>query len=60
MTLAELSKERRLYLKQNILVGRTVDGVSYGELADADRLVSDEELEQEFGATVFVDEDFPD
>ena len=31
---------------------------SYGELADADRLVSDQELEAEFGNTEFVPDDF--
>ena len=31
---------------------------SYGELADADRFVSDQELEAEFGNTEFVPDDF--
>ncbi len=31
---------------------------SYGEFADADRLVTDQELEDEFGDTEFVPGDF--
>lgn len=31
---------------------------SYSELADADRLITDEELETEFGNTEFVPDDF--
>ena len=38
--------------------GREGEGPSWGELADADTLVSDEELEAEFGGTEFVPDDF--
>ena len=53
----ELNDEQRLELKQSILCARELN-VSYGELADADELVSDEELEEEYGATVFSEDDF--
>ena len=62
MTLKDLNKDQKLYLKQDMLTkelleveGRTP---SYGELAEADELVTDEALEREHGATEFVDEDF--
>lgn len=57
MTLKDLTPEQKLMLKQNILTLRQ-DSVSYGELIDADELVSDAELEEEFGATFFVQDDF--
>lgn len=56
MTLNELTEEQKLELKQNFL---TKDhDVSYGELADADELVSDEELEAEYGHVEFSNDDF--
>lgn len=56
MTIKELSEEQKLELKQNFL---TKDNdVSYGELASADELVSDEELEEEYGNVEFTDDDF--
>ena len=61
MTLKELNHEQRLQLKQRILMDRMEEkgeGPSWGELADADTLVSDEELEAEFGGTEFVPDDF--
>ena len=61
MVLSELNRDQRLSLKQTILVRRLDEKgetPSYGELADADDLVSDKELEEEFGATEFVPEDF--
>ena len=61
MKLKELNSEQRLQLKQDILTRRMDEkgeSPSYGELADADRLVSDQELEAEFGNTEFVPEDF--
>ena len=47
MSYDELNRDQILALKQNYLV-RTQDNVSYNELAEADNLVSDEELEQEY------------
>lgn len=61
MTLKELNSDQRLQLKQDILTRRLDEkgeSPSYAELADADKLVSDEELEDEFGGTEFVPEDF--
>ena len=57
MSYNELNREQILALKQNYLV-RTQDNVSYNELAEADNLVSDEELEQEYKNVNFVEEDF--
>ena len=57
MSYKELNRDQILTLKQNYLV-RTQDSVSYNELAEADNLVSDEELEQEYKNVNFVEEDF--
>ena len=57
MSYDELNRYQILALKQNYLV-RTQDSVSYNELAEADNLVSDEELEQEYKNVNFVEEDF--
>ena len=57
MSYKELNRDQILALKQNYLV-RTQDNVSYNELAEADNLVSDEELEQEYKNVDFVEEDF--
>lgn len=57
MSYDELNRDQILVLKQNYLV-RTKDNVSYNELAEADNLVSDEELEQEYKNVNFVEEDF--
>ena len=61
MKLKDLNDDQRLQLKQRILTDRMDakgESPSYGELADADRLISDEELEAEFGDTEFVPDDF--
>ena len=57
MSYDELNRDQILALKQNYLV-RTQNNVSYNELAEADNLVSDEELEQEYKNINFVEEDF--
>lgn len=57
MSYDELNRDQILALKQNYLV-RTQNNVSYNELAEADNLVSDEELEQEYKNVNFVEEDF--
>lgn len=57
MSYKELNRDQILALKQNYLV-RTQSNVSYNELAEADNLVSDEELEQEYKNVNFVEEDF--
>ena len=61
MKLKELNDDQRLQLKQELLRRRLEEkgeGVSYDELDNADSLVSDEELEAEFGDTEFVLDDF--
>ncbi len=61
MKLKDLNDDQRLQLKQDLLSRRMDEkgeSPSYGELADADRLISDEELEAEFGDTEFVHDDF--
>ena len=57
LTFDELNAEQRSSLKQNYLVS-TRDSVSWGELAAADSLVSDEELRKEYGDTIFSPDDF--
>lgn len=57
MSYKELNRDQILALKQSYLV-RTQDSVSYNELVEADNLVSDEELEQEYKNVNFVEEDF--
>lgn len=61
MKLSDLSSEQKLELKQNLLEKKNEakgEGTSYGELADADQLVTDAELEAEYGNTEFTDDDF--
>ncbi len=61
MKLKDLNDDQRLQLKQELLRRRLEEkgeGISYGELADADTLVTDEELEAEFSDTEFVPDDF--
>ena len=61
MKLKDLNDDQRMQLKQELLRRRLEEkgeGVSYDELADADTLVSDAELEAEFGGTEFVPDDF--
>ena len=61
MKLKDLNDDQRLHLKQELLRRRLEEkgeGISYGELADADTLVTDEELEAEFSDTEFVPDDF--
>lgn len=56
MKLCELTSDMIDLLKQN-LIAEDKD-VSYGELAAANDTVSDEELEERYGDTEFVPEDF--
>ena len=57
MKLEELAAWQKHQLKEAILCEREKN-VSLGELIAADDLVSDAELEEEFGGTDFVEEDF--
>jgi len=57
----ELSKEQILELKGKYLSEKCYKAgrdVSMSELADADSLVSDKELWDEFQTTLFTDDDF--
>ena len=53
----ELSREELIELKQSYYTGKHKN-VSWGELAEIDNLVSDEEIFKEYADTEFVDEDF--
>ena len=57
MKLSDLNNDQKRVLKENILCEKS-ENVSFGELFNADLLVSDKELEDRFGGTIFVDEDF--
>lgn len=60
MTLQELAPCMKEELKQNYLCfhGGKEFSVSWGELAEADELVSDEDLEEEYGDVDFHCDDF--
>lgn len=56
MKLKDLTPDQKIELKQALL---TQDrDVSYGELANADELVSDKQLEDAYGDTEFTEDDF--
>ena len=57
MKLNELNSEQKQQLKTNILVERG-ENISYGDIVNVDTLVTDKELEERFGGTEFVEEDF--
>ena len=57
MKLKDLSKEQIIQLKQKLYCERN-ENVSYGELADINNLVSNEEIEKEYNDISFVEEDF--
>lgn len=61
MKINELTEDQRIELKQHILVERNYqrgEGTSYEELAYADDLVSDDDLDSWYGDVDFVPEDF--
>lgn len=62
MKFSELNSDQRLQLKQRMLddeLYRTEGrSASYGELAHAGSLVTDEALEKEYGGTEFSPDDF--
>ena len=57
MSVKELTREQLIELKQRYYTERN-ENVSYGELADIDNLVSDNEIFEEYGDITFVEEDF--
>lgn len=61
MTYDELNEDQRLELKQRILTERNEqkgEGTSYGELVDADDLVSDEDAKDWAEGMEFSEDDF--
>ena len=61
MTVQELNRDHLIQLKQQILTERMDaedDCPSWGELADADSLISDEDVQSEFAGTMFTTDDF--
>lgn len=57
MTVREFNRDQLIQLKQSYLTRDNTD-VSYGELAEADNLVDDETIFDEYGNTIFSEEDF--
>ena len=58
MAFDDLSREQLIELKQGMLE-KILDGcVSWGDLADADEIVSDEMARQEYGDVEFSPDDF--
>lgn len=57
MTVYELSDEQKYELKGNYLCEHN-ESVSWGELLEADFLVSDEEIYNEYANYIFVNDDF--
>lgn len=61
MTVQELNRDQLVQLKQGMLIERMDaegDWPSWGEMADADSLISDEDVQREFAGTVFTTGDF--
>ena len=62
MTVQELGRDALIQLKQDLLSIRVNEkehrGISCGELADADDLVSDEEVFNEYDGFDFTEDDF--
>jgi len=57
MTVKELNRDQMVQLKQDYLVEIRGD-VSYGELADADSIVTDEQMFDYYSGVNFVPDDF--
>ena len=57
MSVKDLTREQLIELKQRYYTERN-ENVSYGELADIDNLVSDNEIFEEYEHITFVAEDF--
>ena len=56
MLVEELTRDQLIELKQNLLCQR--DSTSWGELAEADSIISDEEVFKEYDGTIFSADDF--
>lgn len=57
MSVKELSREQLIELKA-MFYAENNNNVSWGELADVDKLVSDETIFNEYGGTIFTNDDF--
>lgn len=61
MTVQELNRDQLIQLKQQMLMERMDaegDSPSWGELTDADSLISDEDVQNQFSGTIFTPDDF--
>ena len=58
MNVNDLSRDQKVELKQTMLENVLGRQPSWGDLADADDIVSDEQLNDEYGGTKFCDDDF--
>lgn len=58
MTVQELNREQLEQLKRQYYDDQNPEGVSYGELASIDELVSDAEIMEHFAGVEFVEDDF--
>lgn len=58
MTVYELNRDQLIELKRNYYTQEYNDHPSYGELADIDNLVSDQEIYDAYDGTDFVPDDF--
>ena len=59
MTFKGLNREQITQLKQSLLCERFGDRTpSWGELANVDELVTDEEVKMAYGECVFTEDDF--
>lgn len=58
MSVKELTREQLIELKQNYYCNVLNNNASYGELADIDNLVSDNEIFEEYDGIIFTNDDF--
>lgn len=58
MSVDELTRAQLQELKARFYEEHHPEGVSYGELAQIDELVSDAEVMEEYSGVVFTEEDF--
>lgn len=58
MKVTELSRAQLIQLKQQYYDEQHPEGVSYGELAAVDSLITDEEIKAAYADTIFTDDDF--
>ena len=63
MSIYELNREQMEYIKANWLDSYLMEhenrNISWGEMAEADSIVPDDTMFEEYSGTDFVEEDFP-